>query len=517
MLAQGGHGGYQTFESMSHAELLDIVNSTDPNTVLSVGNQLLIAGGQIQSLADDLHQNIAGLEWTGSAADSFRGWASQVVQATDTLADFTNTTATNIQMAGETLTNVKSSMPPLPTADMATVARYQQQPPVIPALRVHGEPLSSSPAPGAITANQAKAAQANIDSLHQEAVTLMEKLGGSYSTAYSTIGATVVPTFPPPPVALMPPKGSGRINTSANLPVQGGVRSGAGSANSGINGPRLVSGAKKESTTGSTKGASGGNVAFVPVSAPAVGSGRSPGGATTTLQCANPPVTLPTGPRIGGGGTPGGGTGGVTGSGGAIIPPPAVSNGGGNGPGTGFGEGGLKSVGRGGGADSPSTGADGLGGGSSGIGTGFGEGSATGAQGSEGGSVIGGSAVDPAASWGHFGSAAIGEDVGSGSGGGTSGESGGLGGVTTGGTDAALAGSSTARAGMVGESVASGEAAATPGGGGSAESMPMGMGAGMGGMGSSGSRRRGRRSGLLHEDEETWDAATPAANPAVIE
>ncbi len=516
MLVQGDSGGYQSFESMSHAELLDIVNNTDPNTVLSVGNQLLIAGSQIQSLADDLHQNIAGLEWTGSAADSFRGWANQVVQATDTLADFTNTTAANIQMAGETLTNVKSSMPPLPTADMATVAKYQQQPPASPVLKVHGEPLSSSPAPGAITAGQAKAAQANIDSLHQEAITLMEKLGGSYSTAYTTIGSTIVPTFPPTPAALMPPKGSGRINTSANLPVQGGANSGSGSVDGGVGGSRSASGAKKGSTAGSTQVGSGGGVTFVPVPAPVVGNGHSTGGAITTLQGANPPVTSPTFPKAGGGGTAavGGGAGATTGIGGAITtPPPSVSTGGG----IGAGEGGLGNSGPGGRADSPSTGVGGLGGGSSRTSTGP-EGTVTEAQGAEGGSVIGGSASVPAASRGRFGSAAIGEDAGTGSGGGTFSESGGLGGASVGGgTDAAVAGSSTARAGLAGEPATGGEAMAASGSGGSTESMPMGMGAGMGGMGGSGSRRRGRRSGLLHEDEETWEAATPAANPAVIE
>ncbi|WP_156164285.1 WXG100 family type VII secretion target [Streptacidiphilus albus] len=448
---------------MSHAELLDIVNSTDPNTVLSVGNQLLIAGGQIQSLADDLHQNIAGLEWTGSAADSFRGWASQVVQATDTLADFTNTTATNIQMAGETLTNVKSSMPPLPTADMATVARYQQQPPVISALRVHGEPLSSSPAPGAITANQAKAAQANIDSLHQEAVTLMEKLGGSYSTAYSTIGATVVPTFPPPPVALMPPKGSGKLNTSANLLVQGEASPGAGLVKRGVGGSRSASGAKKESTAGSIQRGSGGGSAFVPVPTPVVGSGHPPGGAATTLQGTNSPVTSPNLPNAGGGNTAavGGGTGGVTGGGGATIPPPGIGSGGGTGVLFSEGESGWQSLGRGGGVGSPTTGVGGLGlgGGSSWTGAGSSEGMVSGAQGVEGGSVIGGSAVDRAASRSGFGSEAIGEDVETGPGGGTFSESGGPSGGTIRGTDAAMFGLSTTRAGMVGESAASGVSA----------------------------------------------------------
>lgn len=521
MLEQGGSGGYQSFEAMSHAELLDIVNNTNPNTVLDVGNQLLFAGSQIQSLADDLHQNVTSLEWTGAAADSFRGWAKQIVQTTDTLANFTNTTAANIQMAGETLTTVKSAMPPLPTADMATVAQYQSQPPVLPVLKIHGQPVTSPSTAGQITADQAKAAQANIDSLHQEAIGLMEKLGGSYTTAYSTLGAATVPSFPPTPVALMPPRGSGRIDASGNVPNPGRSTLSSSTTSGEVIDGRSVPGTKKGSTTGSTQGGSHGGVTLVPVQPPVAGGGHSTGGGTTTLQGATPPSASPTAPRPGGGGTTSGGTGTggtvTTGGGGASVPPHGVSTGIGGGEDSGGGEGRAKVPGSRGSSESPGTGGGGPSGGSSRSGAGSVTGEA--APVSEGGSVAGGSAVVPVGSRGRFGSSVIGDDVATGSGGTAVSESGVLGGgALGGGAEAAATGSSTARSGLAEEPTAvSGEAAAAPGGGGNAESMPMGMGAGMGRMGDSGRKRKGRRSGLLHEDAETWGSATPTANPAVIE
>ncbi|QMU79433.1 WXG100 family type VII secretion target [Streptacidiphilus sp. PB12-B1b] len=465
------------FEKSSHEELHGMIAAADPKSVLAVGDTLAAASTQIQSLADDLSQHINGLQWTGSAADSFTGWARQVISSTDTLAGYANNTSVAITMAGQQLGTAQAGMPPVPHADMATVSAFKQQQRFSVDSGLNFDGSVKDPAvsglvvvpPGGITQKQAFAAQANVESAYQEALSQMESLGGSYVGAVSTMGVSTVPTFPPLPGALMPPKGGGYYGSLENQPGVGGSGSRSTTAYRPAAVPNPGSVSKDDSSAGSHSGPGG--TTLVPVPPPVTGGS----GGSTTLQGANPPTPPP---PPGTPGTPGsGGAGsGPTGGGTTVLPPPVAPippGGGGEFGGTPPADGGIDVTGSG----------------------------------------ISGGAVGSAPGRNRFGAAAVGEETGAG-GGFAEGTGSGVASGSYG--ESAATASITARSGISGAPVADESAASAADSRGTNELMSGGM--GMGGMGRmGGSKRKGRRAAYLVEDEETWTSGTPGTNPAVIE
>ncbi|MEY9841814.1 WXG100 family type VII secretion target [Streptacidiphilus sp. EB103A] len=513
------------FEQFTHADLIKMMAGSNPQTVTKVGTTLAAASTHMQSLADDLATHINGLVWDGEAGDAFKTWARQVVSATDTLAIFANNTAVAINMAGETLSSTQ--VPPIPAADQATVNAYKSQFGAQTYIGTDGEAkvakpllstnpvLSGSNASSAIThlvtQETAYQAQTRLDAAHQEAIGQMEKLGGAYVGAKSTLTVSTIPTFPPTPAALMPPPGSGYQASSSNL---GGVNS--GSTSTGVTGgvATTVSGTKstRKTASGSTSEGGSGTSTFEPVTSPGSSSGSgtgsgSTGGGSTTLQG----VTDPNTPSSSGGST-GSGSSNSSGSGGgtSTITPVAVGGGGAGGGVNGGspGSGGSKSGGLGSGsAENPGPGVSG--------------GSSSGRKGGVTGEpepgIHGGM---PAAAGGRTSSRLSSGVIGA-EGGGAGASASALGRGRIGGAAAGeaasvaeSAGSSTARSGL-GGAAGEGAAAAAAGEGGGSGMMPMGSG-GMGGAGSSGKGRKRKRAAYLTEDEETWTQDVQA-NPTVIQ
>ncbi|MFC1402377.1 MULTISPECIES: WXG100 family type VII secretion target [Streptacidiphilus] len=522
------------FEQFTHADLLKMMAGANPAAVTKVGTTLAEASTHMQSLADDLATHINGLVWDGDAGDAFKTWARQVVSATDTLAIFTSNTAVGINMAGETLSSTQ--VPPIPAADQATVDAYKKQFGAQTFIGTDGEakvakPLFStnptlnsgtvSPAISHLVSQEtAYQAQTRLDAAHQEAIGQMEKLGGAYVGAQSTLTVSTIPTFPPTPAALMPPQGSGIYSSGGNL---GEVSK--GSTSSGVTGGVVTtaSGTKttKKSTSGSSSGDDPAPSTFEPVTSPGSSSGTGTGGGSTggsgstTLQGVGDPNN-PSGSggtnTGGGGGTTGGssssngGTGGGNGS--VIAPPPGGVNGGTNNGSQ--GPGGVTS----GGTEPGGSSSTGIGGGNSRTGGVTGE-PETGIHGGvptpvsarstsrSGSGVIGAEGDGAGMSASALGRGRIG------------GGSAGVEGAATGGAAsmAESAGSSTARSGLGSSAAGEGAAAAAAEGHGSGM-MPMG-GGGMGGA-AGGKGRRRQRAAYLTEDEETWTQDVQA-NPTVIQ
>jgi uncharacterized protein YukE len=521
------------FEQFTHADLIRMMAGSNPQTVTKVGTTLAAASTHMQSLADDLATHINGLVWDGDAGDAFKTWARQVVSATDTLAIFTSNTAVAINMAGETLSSTQ--VPPIPAADQATVNAYKSQFGAQTYVGTDGEAkvakpllstnpvLSGSNASSAIThlvtQETAYQAQTRLDAAHQEAIGQMEKLGGAYVGAKSTLTVSTIPTFPPTPAALMPPQGSGYSAGESNL-GQVGKSSGSSGVTGGV--ATTVSGTKstRKTTSGSTSEGDSGASTFEPVTSPGSSSGSgagggSTGGGSTTLQG----VSDPNIPSNSGGTTSTGGSSNSGGSGGNnnTITPVAVGGGGGGTTGGSQGPGGSKSGGLGpGGTEQPGP-----------ITSGGGSGRTGGVPGEPEPGIHGGM---PAAAGGRTNSRLSSGVIGAeGEGAGVSasalsrgrigGAAAGIEGSPTGGLGGAAsvsesAGSSTARSGL--GSAAAGEgAAAAAGEGGGSGMMPMGAG-GMGGAGGSGNGRKRKRAAYLTEDEETWTQDVQA-NPTVIQ
>ncbi|SEL58591.1 WXG100 family type VII secretion target [Streptacidiphilus jiangxiensis] len=483
------------FEQFSHAQLFDMVNESSPASISSIANTLNSASTQIQSIADDLNTHINQLPWEGTAADSFRTWGRQVVQAVDDLAIFHNNAGLAVQTAGDTLSSVKAGMPPVPTADINLVQNYMQQesckipsgPPTVIKGRVQS-PSSCLPSkPEEISQSDAYAAQARVDAAHQEAVTQMEKLGGAYNGATQTMDVNTEPQFPPPPTGLMPPPGSGLDGSTTRSGSTGSSSGGAG-------------------VTGPSGRGGGGSIGRQPAQGQSVHrktpTPSQPEGGTATLQGIHTPTSSPgsvktPGPsgesspghssssKSGGTPPPGAGTG--------VLTPPARG-------------GSTRRGGIGKGEPQPSDhpGEPGTGGGTSRGGIGGAK------AGRPGGESVDRKAGVPGAEGTAGGSGTTRSALPSGEGGAVRAGSSTPGEAASG----TATGSPTARAGLPSEEsagVRSGTAETAGGSGG-----PM-MGGGMGGLGHAGSRSRGRsrRAPYYTEDAKTW-ATDSTSNPPVV-
>ncbi|WP_175607705.1 WXG100 family type VII secretion target [Peterkaempfera bronchialis] len=542
---------------MDHTRLHGMVQSADPVTVLAVSDKLKAASSTMKEIADQLTHHMNNLAWDGDAADAFKDWGRKVASATDDLSQYTKTAGEFMHSAGSTLTEVRSSMPPVPEDDIALVRKYQAQPKILPGALstpgiVVGAEVSRVPGvtnPNWVTASEAQAAQTRIDDAHQQAIRQMEKLGQSYEMSTDIMSTASTPTFPPTPTTVMPPRPE-PYDASVNVPV--GPSGSGGSTGSGSGGGGRVQGTTPTVRSGSTGGGGGGQVGGT-VSAPhspVVGGGSAAPLASTgidgvTLAPRSPDVT--SGPPPGTGGQ-GGGT--------VTAPPTGLPGTGGALPGGGStrpGTGSLRNPGGGRAVVPGSTGGSGRGGGVGGGGGGRGgfggsvigereggiAGGTAGRRGGYGGSAIGaGAAETPGGTAGRGsglggsrgGFPGGGREVEGGAMGGGAGAGGGLGG----GAGRASGASSGRRlameeGGMVGGRRGPGNGGEfTPGGSGlraraggeaaAGDRAGQGMQPGGGAGAARNSKgRRGQRPDYLLEDEETWTSGTPDSNPTVIE
>ncbi|KDN85345.1 WXG100 family type VII secretion target [Kitasatospora cheerisanensis] len=226
-------------DGASHEELVAMVQHTDPVAVMQVGQRLLLAAQKMDEVSNELHAHMSGLDWEGSAADSFKSWGSQVSRSTMDLASYSRNAGTYMASAGETLSAVKSGMPDVPHADMKIVSRYNDQPNT--AVTVGGAVLGSV-VPGVgtviggwaagkvadmvdsdwVTPEEAQAAQRRVEQAHNEAVQQMTRLSQAYEQSTTRLNSVQPPEFPPLP-------GDNRHEQGLeNVPVGGGDGGGSG-------------------------------------------------------------------------------------------------------------------------------------------------------------------------------------------------------------------------------------------------------------------------------------------------
>ncbi|PBC79663.1 hypothetical protein BX265_4474 [Streptomyces sp. TLI_235] len=518
------HRDGDDFGGASHEQLVAMVESADPVAVMQVGQRLMLAAQKMDDISNELHAHMSGLEWEGQAAESFKTWGGNVSKSTMQLADYSRNAGTYMATAGETLSEVKSSMPNVPTSDMELVRRYEAQPNT--AVSVGGFIAGGMAMPGVgnlvggwaadkvagmvdsdwVTQEQAQAAQKRVDQAHQDAIQQMAKLGQSYDQSVTRLNSVEPPVFPPPP--------GSNSGGSENVPVGGGT-GGTGGGTGGSGRPAQMptwtppSGHQAVPTTPPIHQVptGPGPVHTMPYPAPHIpstGIDHAPTVPTSpnpTLPGGNPPGgtppgggTLPGGGNLGGGGLPGGGL------------PGGLPGGGGLG-GLGGGRGGG---GRGGGG---STVGAGRAGGTGGAGT-------TGAGARPGGTS--GTGTPAAGQAGRGGAPGMGGMPHAGGAGGGAGAKGGAGGGRAGGGLVGRAGGAVG--GRRGPS-AGGEF--TQGGtglrgraerGADGRSGQGGFGGGHGAAGAGRKdRNRGNRPDYLIEDEDTWTSGSGPVNPGVIE
>ncbi len=113
------------FEYLTHAEMIAVVNGGSPGTMTEHGRRLMEIAPQLSSVAEDIHDRMAQLEWEGDSATEFRKWANHFRRESTALKNYALTMAAALQHTGEALSEARSSMPEEPPAFLEDIEAGQ--------------------------------------------------------------------------------------------------------------------------------------------------------------------------------------------------------------------------------------------------------------------------------------------------------------------------------------------------------------------------------------------------------
>ncbi|MFF3070770.1 WXG100 family type VII secretion target [Kitasatospora sp. NPDC057936] len=197
------------FEQYDHAQLKDMVRSTDAKTVVDRGVQLQAAGQVLKDLSAALKSHVDNVGWEGPAAESFKTWAGNLQKSATLLGDYSTKAGDALLQAGESLSTAQVAVPDPPNKQISLLAAAKNQlqylsPGVGSQIAESGQSFDDFMAKnkeGWITKAQADVAAARIESDRQEAIRQMEKLAQAYSAATTTLNSLEEPTLPGTPGA----------------------------------------------------------------------------------------------------------------------------------------------------------------------------------------------------------------------------------------------------------------------------------------------------------------------------
>ncbi|MFD7905631.1 hypothetical protein ACFV4G_25715 [Kitasatospora sp. NPDC059747] len=193
------------FEQYDHAQLKDMVRSTDAKTVVDRGVQLQAAGQVLKDLSAALKSHVDNVGWEGPAAESFKTWAGNLQKSATLLGDYSTKAGDALLQAGESLSLAKAAVPEPPRAEIALFATARSQRQGLPAgMPKIGAPESSDSiarksSPDWISDDRTDVAKSIIDREYREAVRQMEKLAQAYSAATTTLNSLEDPNLPGAP------------------------------------------------------------------------------------------------------------------------------------------------------------------------------------------------------------------------------------------------------------------------------------------------------------------------------
>ncbi|MDI9888745.1 hypothetical protein QMZ92_31450 [Streptomyces sp. HNM0645] len=99
------------FEGKSLDALYAMIASAKPGELTAVGDALEAAVPEIINIATDLRLYIDNVKWQGEGGDAFRLWGADMVSETLRLGDFTQVVASEMQRAGQALSEAKQAIP----------------------------------------------------------------------------------------------------------------------------------------------------------------------------------------------------------------------------------------------------------------------------------------------------------------------------------------------------------------------------------------------------------------------
>ncbi|MBD9731596.1 hypothetical protein IGX29_07105 [Streptomyces sp. H28] len=237
---RGIHFASTNFEGYDLNDMVDIVESANPELLESAGEALLAARTAIEEAAKVLDGDIKNINWEGEAHDAFQKWAKSLVTTAKGLATYAETVGTQVMAAGSGLASVRKSMPPRDS-------------------RTNPKTVDDIPVVQRIDTNEEFTAARKAEQHRQEAINQMYRLASFYTVSQGMMAKAEEPVFPkmpdvgipaPPPSYVPVPPGAARetpVLGEAGTTPQGATVTGATAVGSAAE-PTLVKGTSEPST-----------------------------------------------------------------------------------------------------------------------------------------------------------------------------------------------------------------------------------------------------------------------------
>ncbi|MBW1601207.1 hypothetical protein JJV70_03625 [Streptomyces sp. JJ66] len=169
--------GQTDWENRRLNDMLDMIDGANASDLQTVGDALKNAADSIRDIGEEITKYSGDVEWEGQSAEAFKTWALDLGKNTEKLATYTDYAGTQMQVAAEGLSSVKSSMPP----------RDPEPGP--------GLPLDAVPAPAQVEGNEKFEAAQKKEADRQEAINQMNRLSSYYKVTRDLMAAQEEPTF----------------------------------------------------------------------------------------------------------------------------------------------------------------------------------------------------------------------------------------------------------------------------------------------------------------------------------
>ncbi|CAM5635872.1 hypothetical protein [Streptomyces badius] len=182
----GGPVGRTSFEGFQLNSMIDLVENTKPEDLENAGKSLWDARDAIKKAAQELEDNMKGVDWHGESGTAFRAFGKGLVAHARKLGDFADVAGTQITVAGTGLASVRSAMPPRDTR------------------QVRKSP-DDIELPGRVADNPEYQAALKVEKDRQEAINQINRLASYYSVSGERLEGQEPPRFDKDLGITMPP------------------------------------------------------------------------------------------------------------------------------------------------------------------------------------------------------------------------------------------------------------------------------------------------------------------------
>ncbi|MFC8103212.1 hypothetical protein [Streptomyces sp. NPDC057363] len=192
---RGVRFGSASFENHELNQMIDIVESANPELLESAGRALVDARDAIKEAATELRTNLGGdLDWKGEARNAFSDWRDSLVKTAEGVADYADIIGTQVMAAGTGLASVRKSMPPRDT-------------------RLVSKRVQDFTEVEKIETNEQYTQAVKVEKNRQEAINQMYRLASFYTVSAGMMGSAEEPVFPKMPDAGVPKPTPGSIRS----------------------------------------------------------------------------------------------------------------------------------------------------------------------------------------------------------------------------------------------------------------------------------------------------------------